>query len=245
MLRVALNGRFTGTPQPTGTQVASFQLFNAILREAGDISFVIFADPRFPGVEEWTTLPGVSFVRTPFQDWSRGRAHVWEQLELPALAARHDCRILHHPMTTCPAWQNGLRQVVTLHDLNFLVHPEWFSRSFRLVYKLCALPGIRRCRRVVTISDYVRRQTSEILGVPASRLGMIHNGVKPLNAPAPWKGNYLFAAGSLQPHKNLPRLEPVMHFSQISLVQGSWFGHYAGDGQDIQAISDQLPQRCE
>jgi len=35
---------------------------------------------------------------------------------------------------------------------------------------------------------------------------MIHNGVKPLKAPAPWQGNYLFAAGSLQPHKNLPRL---------------------------------------
>jgi glycosyltransferase involved in cell wall biosynthesis len=206
MPRVALNGRFTGTPQPTGTQVASFQLFNAILREPRDVEFVVFADPRFPGAAEWQSLDRVTFVSTPFQDWSRARAHVWEQFQAPWLAARHGCRILHHPMTTCPWWQNGLTQVVTLHDLNFLLHPEWYSRPFRLVYALCALPGLRRCRSVVTISEYVRKQASEILHISDNRLGMIYNGVKPMHSAAPRPGNYLFAAGSLQPHKNLVRL---------------------------------------
>lgn len=203
---IALNGRFTGTPQPTGTQVASFQLFNAILRDPRDAEFVVFADPRFPGAEEWGALDRVRFVSTPFQDWSRARAQIWEQLQAPVLAARHGCRIMHHPMTTCPSWQNGLTHIVTLHDLNFLLHPEWFSRSFRLVYALCAMPGLRRCRRVITISEYVRKQTSEILRIPDGRLGMIYNGVKPMKSTAPRPGNYLFAAGSLQPHKNLVRL---------------------------------------
>ena len=206
MLRVALNGRFTGTPQPTGTQVASFQLFNAILRDRADMEFVVFADARFPGAEQWTELSGVRFIPTPFQDWSRARAHVWEQFESPALAARYGCKIMHHPMTTCPAWQNGLAHVVTLHDLNFLLHPEWYSRSFRTVYALCALPGLRRCRSVITISEYVRKQTSDVLHIPEARLDMIYNGVKPMRSMSPRSGNYLFAAGSLQPHKNLVRL---------------------------------------
>ena len=206
MLRVALNGRFTGTAQPTGTQTASFQLFNAILHEPDDLTFVVFADPRFPGVAAWSDLPNVSLVPTPFQDWSRGGAHLWEQFHSPLLAARHGCEVMHHSMNTSPFWQHGLRNIVTLHDLNFLLHPEWYSRAFRLVYDLCALPGLSRCRRVVTISEYVRRQTAEVLHIPEGRLAMIHNGVKPLHAPAPWTGNYLFAAGSLQPHKNLARL---------------------------------------
>ena len=206
MPRVALNGRFTGTPQPTGTQVASFQLFNAILQERGDIEFVVFADTRFPGAAQWAELYGVRLVPTPFQDWSRARAHVWEQLEAPSLAARHGCQIMHHPMTTSPAWQNGIAHVVTLHDLNFFLHPEWYSRAFRLVYALCALPGLQRCRQVVTISEYVRKQASEALHIPDARLGMIYNGVKPLRAMSPRTGSYLFAAGSLQPHKNLVRL---------------------------------------
>jgi len=75
-----------------------------------------------------------------------------------------------------------------------------------MVYDLCALPGLRRCTRVVTISNFVRDQTSRELGIPDWRLGMIYNGVKAIHADTPWSGNYLFAAGSLQPHKNLARL---------------------------------------
>jgi glycosyltransferase involved in cell wall biosynthesis len=206
MPRVALNGRFTGTPQPTGTQIASFQLFNAILREPGETEFVVFADSRFPGAEEWKSLPRVTLIETPFQDWSRGRSQFWEQFLSPILARCHGCRIIHHPMTTSPAWQNGILNIVTLHDLNFLLHPEWYSRSFRLAYKFCALPGLRRCARVVTISNFVNNQAAAVLGIEATRLGMIYNGVKPMKADAPWSGNYLFGAGSLQPHKNLSRL---------------------------------------
>ncbi len=206
MLRIALNGRFTGTPQPTGTQVASFQLFNAIMREPGDTEFILFADSRFPGSEEWKNLERVTFIETPFQDWSRARSQLWEQLQAPRLAVRYKCKIMHHPMTTSPIWQNGIQNIVTMHDLNFLLHPEWYSRSFRMVYDICALPGLQRCSRVVSISEYVKHQAAEVLKIPASRLSMIHNGVKPMHAGAPWSGNYLFAAGSLQPHKNLSRL---------------------------------------
>jgi len=219
MTRIALNGRFTGTPQPTGTQTASFQLFDTILREPGQAEFVVFADSRFPGAAQWGDLERVAFIETPFQDWSRGRSQLWEQFQSPMLARRHGCTIMHHPMTTSPAWQNGVSNIVTLHDLNFLLHPEWYSRSFRLAYDLCALPGLRRCARVVTISNYVRKQTEDVLNIGEKRLGMIYNGVKPMRAVAPWSGNYLFAAGSLQPHKNLARL--IRAFREI---QGAYPG---------------------
>lgn len=206
MQKVALNGRFTGTPRPTGTQTASFQLFDAIIRESQDMEFVVFADPRFPGVKNWGEIDHVNLKPTPFQSWSRERAHVWEQFQAPFLAARNACKLMHHPMTTSPFWQQGVSHLVTLHDLNFLLHPEWYSRSFRIVYAICATPGLKRSRCVVTISDYVRRQTSEYLRIPPQRLRMIHNGSKMLYADKPMQGNYLLTVGSLQPHKNLSRL---------------------------------------
>lgn len=205
MLRVALNGRFSGTPQPTGTQTAAFALFDAILRARHDVHLVVFADPRFPGVQPWTALEGVELVATPFQDWSRRRAQLWEQFEFPRLARRHRCRAAHHPITTCPGWRHGLRTVVTLHDLNFYLHPEWYSRAFRLVYALCAVPGLKRADRVVTISNFVRAQAAEHFRIRPERLRMIYNGVKPLRSTTPAPGNYLLCVGSLQPHKNLAR----------------------------------------
>jgi hypothetical protein len=166
MYQVALNCRFSGTPQPTGTQIAAYSLFDAIVREPRDFGLSIFADHRFMETGEWARQPNVELIDVPFQDWSRDRAHLWEQLEFPVHARMRGCSVMHNPITTSPLWRNGCSSVVTLHDLNFHRHPEWFSRAFRLVYAVCAVPGLRRAERVVTISNYVRDQAAESCGGP-------------------------------------------------------------------------------
>jgi glycosyltransferase involved in cell wall biosynthesis len=209
MHRVALNGRFSGTPQPTGTQTAAYQMFDAIVREPRDMELVIFADSRFAGVRDWADVPLTRLVETPFQDRSRNSAHIWEQFELPMLARKFGCAVVHHPITTCSLWKNGRRSVVTLHDLNFYLHPEWYSKAFRLVYAICAVPGLKRAERVVTISNYVRGQASEHFHIRPERLRMIYNGVKTLRSGVPANQGgprYLLCVGSLQPHKNLVRM---------------------------------------
>ncbi|MDE1171214.1 MAG: glycosyltransferase family 1 protein [Verrucomicrobium sp.] len=206
---LALNGRFSGTPKPTGTQVVAYHLFDAILRAPRGEEAVVFADPRFPGVAAWAELPRTRLVPVPFQDWSRGRAQLWEQFAFPLAARRRGARVAHHPITTCPAWHNGLRTVVTLHDLNFYLHPEWFSRRFSLVLRLCAVPGLQRADRVVAISDYVAGQAREHFHLRPERLTRVYNGNRPLpgDAPSlPGTPPYILCVGSLQPHKNLPRL---------------------------------------
>ena len=207
MKKVALNGRFTGSAQPTGTQIASFHLFDGIIRERGDIELVVFADPRFPGTESWRNLEGVTFVDIPFQDWTRLRCHFWEQLLATSMAWRQGCKLMHHPMTTSPSLQRDcVLHLVTLHDLNFYLHPEWYSRLFRMLYALCAVPGLRHSACVVTISHYVRNCIRATFPIPDSRLKMIYNGTKPMRAESPLGGNYILAVGSLQPHKNLARM---------------------------------------
>lgn len=207
MLKVAFNGRFSGTSQPTGTQTASFQLFDAILREKRDFEVVVFGDSRFPGVREWEDLPLVTTVEVPLQDWSRERAQLWEQRDLPRLCRQQECTVAHHPMTTSPLWRNGVRSIVTLHDLNFYLHPEWFSRAFRLAYAVCAVPALKRADRVVAVSRYVREQANQQFHLGPERLRMIYNGVKSLPPAVPRSAApYLLCVGSLQPHKNLARM---------------------------------------
>jgi glycosyltransferase involved in cell wall biosynthesis len=208
---IALNGRFSGTVQPTGTQKAAFCLFDAIIRAERKRPVTIFADSRFAGVEDWAGVPNTTLVQVPFQDWSRSKAQLWEQFVYPYLSRKAGCILLHNPITTCPIWQAGLKTVVTLHDLNFYCHPEWYSRSFRLVYQFFALPGIRRAHCVVAISDYVRGQILEHLHLPADKVRRIYNGVTAQTGTAgesttAIRAPYILCVGSLQPHKNLPRL---------------------------------------
>ena len=214
---VALNGRFTGTKQPTGTQTAAFGLFDAIVQAPErEIPLVVFADPQFVGVANWEKFPHVELVSVPLQSWSRGRAQLWEQLVFPRLCRKYNCPVAHHPITTSPVCKGDTRSVVTLHDLNFFRHPEWYSLGFRLTYAVTALASLRDAERVVTISDYVREQAKRELKVPPDRLRRVYNGVKFTAAEESFAHTdvpYLLCVGSLQPHKNLPRL--IRAFSVI------------------------------
>lgn len=210
MKSVALNCRFSGTLQPTGTQIAAFSLFDAIVRlPEREQELVIFADPKFTGVAAWADVRDVTLVPVPISSWSRGKAQLWEQLTLPGLCRKMGCGVAHHPITTSPIINRGIRNVVTLHDLNFLKHPEWYSRAFRAVYSFTALPGLMRAQRVVAISDYVREEAVAKLKIEEERLRRVYNGVRFAPEAESFAHSnipYVLCVGSLQPHKNLARL---------------------------------------
>ena len=207
--RIALNGRFSGTARPTGTQTAAFGLFDQVIRRNQEFDFIVFADRRFSGVAEWAGIPGTQLIDVAFQDWSRGRAQAWEQLAFPWLCRKWRCTLAHHPINTSPMLHGPARKIVTLHDLNFLRHPEWYTFKFRTIYSLCALPGLRNADRVVAISKYVQEHARQYLHVSDERLRMIYNGSKSLALPddnTTAAGPYLLCVGSIPPHKNLARL---------------------------------------
>ena len=92
---------------------------------------------------------------------AHGAGHAWEQLVLP-LAARRAALIL------CPANLAPLasrRNVVVIHDVAALAHPEWYGRAY-VAWQRAALPAIaRRARLVITVSEFSRREIAERLGV--------------------------------------------------------------------------------
>src|SRR4051812_48184528 len=101
---VGLNGRFSGTLQPTGTQIASYHLFDAVIRGDRQFEVVVYADTAFPGVARWQELPATTVIHVPFSRWRRSVAQLWEQCILPIRARKTNCALLHHPMNTCPRW---------------------------------------------------------------------------------------------------------------------------------------------
>src|SRR5476649_94252 len=74
---IALNGRFSGTKQPTGTQTVAYNLFDAIVRSPREVDLTIFADSRFLSIAAWKDFPGVRWIEVPFQDWRRSVAQLW------------------------------------------------------------------------------------------------------------------------------------------------------------------------
>ena len=230
---VALNARFSGTLQPTGTQVASFHLFDAIVRSERRVPLVVYADRRFPGIGAWASVPDTQVIDVPFSSWPRSLSQMWEQLVLPASVRRHGCALVHHPMTTCSRWHGGVRHLVTVHDLNFFHHPEWIGRAFRWWMSGVVVPAIKHADHVVAVSDYVLNDLRQTFGIAEHRSCRIYNGLPPLRAQGMDRGaaasRTVLGVNLWQPHKNLPRL--LAAFSRIRLLHPEVELHLAGRPQ--------------
>lgn len=143
--------------------------------------------------------------------------HVWEQLALPLQAA--GCRLIYSPANLAPVVSR--RNVVVIHDLAPLRHPEAFSRSY-LAYQRRLLPTLaRRARKIITVSAYSKTELVAGLGLAAERIDVIGLGVddrfSDVTAGAVERARaaygierpYALAVGTISARKNLGLLEPV------------------------------------
>lgn len=107
------------------------------------------------------------------------KGHAWEQTMLPLRAGG---RLIWGPCNTGPlAYRN---QVLTIHGAGVFDHPEWFSPTFVQVNTRLWPLLARRVRRLVTVSHFSQSRLSAVLGVPASKIDVVWNGVSPHFAPA-------------------------------------------------------------
>jgi glycosyltransferase involved in cell wall biosynthesis len=126
----------------------------------------------------------------------------WYPHGLPRSAGSLD--VLHCPTFRAPV-RSSVPVVVTVHDLAVLRHPGTFNQWTRRYSRLAVPRVARAARRVIAVSDFTRRETVELLGVPAERISVIPNAVGDPFAPdgPAAEGDYLLAVGTLEPRKNL------------------------------------------
>ena len=108
----------------------------------------------------------------------------WEQVSLRRAVAADHLDVFFAPAYTAP-FGTGCPRVVTIHDLSFCAHPEWFSWREGLRRRVLTRAAARRAAVVVTDSRFSASEIESHLGVPASRVRVIPLGVAP---PAPVGG---------------------------------------------------------
>jgi glycosyltransferase involved in cell wall biosynthesis len=132
----------------------------------------------------------------------------WHRLEWPSIemlsGQRFDVAHSLHPLLM-PA--RTAAQVVTIHDLNFLAHPERTRAEIRRDYPRLAREHAHRADHIVVPSRFTAGAVEQQLEVPAARISVCSPGAPawaPLPAP-PHEGYVLFI-GTLEPRKNLGML---------------------------------------
>jgi glycosyltransferase involved in cell wall biosynthesis len=129
----------------------------------------------------------------------------WHRLGWPPVehVTRQTFDVVHafHPLLIPTT---GAAQLVTIHDLDFLDHPERTRAEIRRDYPRLAARHARRAHHVVVNSAATQAEVVRRLGVPAARITVCHPGAPDWTARTiePPDGCLLFL-GTLEPRKNL------------------------------------------
>lgn len=192
-----------------GSRTHVIELFSRVARLCPELEFFALLN----GVDRLLVdypafdLPNVRPVR--LKHTGAVRRLVWE---LPRLQSRLRLDLLHSQyIIPIPSWSPAM---VTIHDVLFESHPQYFIWSFRLRSRLMMRWAAYRAEHVFTVSNFSQREISRWYGLPPEKISVIPNGVDQRRfAPGPSgeevlsahglkAGEYFLTVGRLEPRKN-------------------------------------------
>lgn len=202
---VYLNGRFLMQPQ-SGVQRYAFELISALdelaahRQDVAALGLEVLVPPGTVVDVPWRTIA----VRA----CGRMSGHAWEQIDL-ARAARGGTLV-----NLCGAGPLGHdRSILALHDAAVFAHRDNFAWTYRRVHQFLRPRLARRAKRLITVSEFSRRELARYCGVPESRFTVIGDSAEHIleQATAPEclprlglePGRYLLCVGNRTPNKNL------------------------------------------
>jgi len=201
-----------GRPTGVGRYLARLLSSWAELPEAKAHDFVLFA-PDAPA----SPPPSAPF---DLRIVAGGGGTRWEQFALAAAVNRARPEVLFAPAYSAPLAARP-PVVLTVHDVSFIVRPEWFRWRERTRRTWLARRSARKAALTLAVSQAVRAEITTHLGVPPERIRVIPHGVhvpgaaglqaQPAGGP---REALVLYVGSVFNRRHLPDL--VRAFAQLS-----------------------------
>ena len=188
----------------TGNEVYVRSLLRAFAQQDRDSEFLAYLSE--PGAEQWIPR-GFQIRHVSANPWSRLG---WDLGRL----LRRDKPDLVHVQYTAPLL-GGTPVVVTVHDVSFLEHPDWFPWSRRAQLRHTVARTVRQAARVLTVSEFSKAAILSSYDIAPQKVRVVPNAANPdfrvigrekamravkdrLRMQAP----FILSVGDLQPRKN-------------------------------------------
>ncbi len=130
----------------------------------------------------------------------------WEQTRLPRAVRRLAADVLFAPAYTGPITLS-CPMVLTIHDLSYFAHPEWFSWREGLRRRWLTRAAARRAAAILTVSHVAAAEIVDRLGVSRARVHAVHSGAPAVSADdARPREPIVLYVGSLFERRHVPDL---------------------------------------
>lgn len=156
-----------------------------------------------------------------------------EVIELPLKLNKYKGYIYHTPSFSCSPFIN-LESYITIHDLNHLALPQYYSKLHTLYYKLIVKPFANKCEKIFTVSNFSKNEIINWLKCNDDKVIVTYNGIDEKFHPITDKDEldkvkkryklpdeFILYVGNQKPHKNLETLVKAMkNVDSILIING-------------------------
>jgi glycosyltransferase involved in cell wall biosynthesis len=191
-----------------GSETYTTRLLHGLVERSSDIDYTLFALPQF--ADAHTDLAkSFKIAFAPVTGHWKSFRIAGENSWLVAQARRRHIDLLHHAGGTVPLlW--GARSVLTIHDLQYLYYPEYFTKAKLNYLKRMVPRSAEAARLILTPSEFSRRTVIERLNIDPSIVVVVPHGISPRTMKVPGdvrerygiSGRYFLYPAITYPHKN-------------------------------------------
>src|ERR1041385_3150792 len=174
-MRIAIDAHSVGT-QLGGNETYAVNLIEALAKIDQVNQYTLYVTRqsaierfanRWPNFKIKQTLPHTPLVRIPITLSAELRKNSVDFLHVQYTAP---------PLAPCPV-------IATIHDLSFEHLPETFNRRSRVQLRLTVRRTARRAARILTLSEFSRRDISETYKIDLDRIAVTPAAASPHFAP--------------------------------------------------------------
>lgn len=240
--KIAIDARLVGG-QSTGDSTYWTGLLLGLSRMNANYRFLLFSNARKPaGIPdcdnfEWIRIPSRS------SRW-------WSLTRFPLNARRLGASAIHTQYSLSPL--AGKVGITTVHDISFMIGPQWFKTKDRTLLRATVPPSIKRAARVITVSETSRSEIQERFPFSGDKVRVTylaaHPAISPLKKMAARQlvkkslkldGPFVLAVGTKWPRKNVQLAVAAMEElpesigHKLVLTGKEGWGEQAGSGRVV------------
>jgi glycosyltransferase involved in cell wall biosynthesis len=248
-LRIGFDGRAFASPA-AGVRRYAANLATALLALDEDIEIVALGGAGADAVP-----PGVSFCEEPFHPPTNAG---WTLMGLPRAATRAGVNLIHAPAYTAPFWA-GVPVVLTIHDVSYERHPEWYPYRRDWMRRTFYRRSARAARHILTDSEFSASEIAAAYRIPAARMTVVPLGVSSrsfgptddsaaCDLPTEVATPFLLHVGDLHERRNLGMIVEAMfearrHFGSAAALSLVLAGVDRGVGDALCALAEEQGAR--
>lgn len=211
-MRIAIDARMVRVGSMHGIARYAYELLKGLCDFNSPHEYVVLVNRGSPLLlRDWPDHIKLVEVRSR---WIGLREH----LEIPRVLRRERIDLFHAPSFVAPLWV-PCQMIMTIHDLNHLVLPHFYTPMHQLYYRILVQACIRKSKLILTVSEFSKTEIVKHLTVPEPKVFVTYNGVSRAYRPVqdvefleyvrelyelPEK--FIFCLTNKKPHKNVMKL---------------------------------------